>query len=461
MYIQSEKTIAAVSTPPGESGIAVIRMSGDRALPILQSVFQADPENQILKNRKAIHGWILDGSTRLDEVVVTYFQNPNSYTGEDVVEINCHGSPFICHRILAALFSKGARPANPGEFTLRAFLNKKMDLTQAEAVADLIHSKTEASRKAAMVQLEGRLSKWIYSIRDRLIHVCVLLEVELDFSEEDIQFASRRDIEILIDEMILDTRKLVASFDRGRVCREGLRIALIGKPNVGKSSLLNRLLEKERAIVTEIPGTTRDTVEDILDIGGMMCHITDTAGIRDTSDPIEIEGVRRANRALESADLVLLVLDKSMVMDKEDEALIVRTLDLKKNAFCIVNKIDAMPAWQIDTLKPLIEKMQLYEVSALKDTGIPLLVSAIETAVRFESPPDIGDIFLTNIRHRDCLLKLGKNLQEAASSIKKGMSQEFIVVDLMGALETVGEITGDSAGDDVLNRIFSSLCIGK
>jgi tRNA modification GTPase len=336
-----------------------------------------------------------------------------------------------------------------------------MDLTQAEAVADLIHSKTEASRKAAMVQLEGRLSKWIYSIRDRLIHVCVLLEVELDFSEEDIQFASRRDIEILIDEMILDTRKLVASFDRGRVCREGLRIALIGKPNVGKSSLLNRLLEKERAIVTEIPGTTRDTVEDILDIGGMMCHITDTAGIRDTSDPIEIEGVRRANRALESADLVLLVLDKSMVMDKEDEALIVRTLDLKKNAFCIVNKIDAMPAWQIDTLKPLIEKMQLYEVSALKDTGIPLLVSAIETAVRFESPPDIGDIFLTNIRHRDCLLKLGKNLQEAASSIKKGMSQEFIVVDLMGALETVGEITGDSAGDDVLNRIFSSFCIGK
>jgi tRNA modification GTPase len=193
----------------------------------------------------------------------------------------------------------------------------------------------------------------------------------------------------------------------------------------------------------------------------MMCHITDTAGIRDTSDPIEIEGVRRANRALESADLVLLVLDKSRVMDKEDEALIVRTLDLKKNAFCIVNKIDAMPAWQIDTLKPLIEKMQLYEVSALKDTGIPLLVSAIETAVRFESPPDIGDIFLTNIRHRDCLLKLGKNLQEAASSIKKGMSQEFIVVDLMGALETVGEITGDSAGDDVLNRIFSSFCIGK
>jgi tRNA modification GTPase len=453
-------TIAAVSTPAGESGIAVVRISGDRAFAIVESVFRRQGQRADFPLRHAMHGWILDGSEPVDEAVVVFYGKPESYTGEDVAEISCHGSPFIARRIVELFIRKGARSASPGEFTARAFLNGKMDLAQAEAVADMIHSRTEASRTTAVGQLEGGLSRRIRSMRERLMEACSLLEIELDFSEEDLEFVPRGQMSRMMSEMISEMDELIRSHDRGRISREGLRIVLIGRPNVGKSSLLNALVEKERSIVTDVPGTTRDTVEDMLDIRGVLTLITDTAGIRESEDPIEREGVRRAEQASEKADWVLCVIDRSRVPDDEDMRFLHRVRDCGKKVFWLINKTDLHEAWDPEQLKKIKESHPHFSVSALTREGIQDLIRALEDAVS-ESIASSEAVVLTNVRHRECLEKSRLALMRALESSEKKMSQEYIALDLRDSLDHLSLITGESAGDDILNQIFSKFCIGK
>jgi tRNA modification GTPase len=461
MSVFNNDTIAAVSTPSGVGGISIIRVSGSRAADAVMHVFRTDHAAEHLADRHATLGCIMDGIERIDDVLVTLFNGPNSYTGDDTIEISCHGSPFICRRILELLFLHGARPAQPGEFTLRAFLNGKLDLMQAEAVADLIRSKTEESRKAAVQQLEGTLSKRIREIRDAMIRFCSLLEIELDFVEEDIEFGSKEELNRNLQVIREKIDILIESYERGKMFREGFRIVIAGKPNVGKSSILNCLLEKERAIVTAIPGTTRDTVEDVLDIGGVLTYISDTAGIRRTEDPIEREGIHRTERAIDTADVVLCVLDKSVPIDRDDEILSDMLKKSNKATIVLFNKIDLLPAWETGDIGPYFSEESVFEISALNKTGIQNLIQALETKILFGAIHTGTETSLTNIRHRDCLLKAKEDILQAQEALSRQMSQEFIALDLRAALDHLGEITGQTIGEEIINTIFSSFCVGK
>jgi tRNA modification GTPase len=459
-HIVPGDTIVAISTPPGEGGIALVRVSGDCSFSVVSMVFRSSVPAEDLPLRRAVHGWILDGSEYVDEVMVVYYKKPYSYTGENVAEISCHGSPYVARKIVDLLIRKGCRPASPGEFTLRAFLNGKMDLAQAEAVADMIHSKTEASRKMAVTQLEGGLSRQIRSMAEQLLNACSLLEIELDFSEEDVEFFPKQRMKDLLQSLIDEMDVLIRSYDRGRISREGIRIVLVGKPNVGKSSLLNALLEKERAIVTEMPGTTRDTVEDILDIQGVMTLITDTAGIRESDDPIEREGVSRAEQAFERSDLVLCVIDGSRKPEEEDLRFLDRMRESGKQVFLLINKSDLTDAWPPDQLHRARETFPSFSVSAATRSGIQELIGSLEETIG-RSAGRTDSILLTHIRHRECLEKARESLMNALESGQKNMSQEYIALDLRGALDHLSMITGETAGDEILNRIFSKFCIGK
>ena len=462
--VYSEDTIAAISTPAGKGGLAVLRISGPDAVRITDKIFQSTGKLTRFENHRAYHGWIREGNESIDEVVVTLFKAPDSYTGEEVVEISCHGGVFVSRRILEMILAQGARPAEPGEFTQRAFMNGKIDLSQAEAVAALIQSQTEASRRVAVYQLEGKLAEKLNKIREDLIRLASLLEIELDFGEEDVQFANRNEIQDKLRAIKVEIEKLICTYERGKVCREGIRMVILGRPNVGKSSILNALVEKERAIVTEIPGTTRDLIEDILDIEGILFAITDTAGIRDkkdVSDPIEKEGIQRSERALQSSDLVLLVFDNSQPIHADDKSVIQLVKREKKDIIAVINKTD---------LKSRIEKKRLYErlngirfvkVSALNRKGIDALIQVLKDQALSEGLPKEGDLVLTSLRHRNNLVRANKSIIQAEESLKKNMSQEFIALDLRGALESIGEITGQTTPEDVLNHIFSEFCIGK
>jgi len=453
-------TIVAISTPPGKGGIAVVRMSGPQAIPIVRKVFKGKEDITVSESHRAHHGWIVGGEEPIDEAVLTLFRAPNSYTGEDVVEVSCHGGVFVSRRILEVLSDRGARPARPGEFTQRAFFHGKMDLSQAEAVADLVRARTEASRKVAAYQLEGGLSKRVEQMRRRLVRACSLLEIELDFGEEDVEFASREELIRMLRSLRRQMKLLLDSFDRGRVCREGVRMVIVGRPNVGKSSILNSLVERERAIVTEVPGTTRDTIEDVLDIGGLLFVITDTAGIRESKDPVEKEGIRRAEQALERADIVLLVFDGSEPLTPDDEALARRTEKIRKS-LVVINKVDLEQKIEISRLKRWIPETPFLKVSALKRLGIQELIRSLEQTVLSEGIPHEGEIVLTCVRHRDCIIRAEKRIREAEASVRKGMSQEFVALDLRGAMEAIGEITGQTTTDEILDHIFSEFCIGK
>ncbi len=455
-------TIVAISTPPGEGGIAVIRVSGAEAVPISQKVFRSDKNVRDFERQKAYHGWVFDRDEPVDEVVLTLFPNPRSYTGENLVEVSCHGGVFVSQRIVDLYIREGARPADPGEFTLRAFLNGKMDLCQAEAVADLIQARTEASRKVATYQLEGRLSERLGKMRSDLIDTCSLLEIELDFSEEDLEFLSREKLVKTMGSLRDEMRSILASYNRGRVCREGIRMVIIGRPNVGKSSILNSLVERERAIVTEVPGTTRDTVEDILDIEGLLFVITDTAGIRESQDPVEKVGVRKAMEALEKADLILIVFDGSELLTEEDKTLIHIVKGTHKKIIAAVNKIDLTIRLDVEKLKTWLPETLLVKLSALKHNGFRELIQVLEKTVLSKGIPHVGEVVLTRTRHRDSLSRAIRGLEQAEASLKDGASQEFIAVDLRESMEALGEITGQTTTSaDILEHIFSDFCIGK
>ncbi len=453
----AEDTIVAVATPPGTGGIAVIRISGPDARAIAARCFDKPVE----ENRKALHGWIRQNGEPVDEVIVTLFRKPHSYTGEDVVEISCHGGSFVSRRIVDLMIQAGARPARPGEFTERAFLNGRMDLSQAEAIADLIHAQTEASRRAAVSQLEGKLSERIRSVRQELVRLCGLLEVELDFSEEEMEFASRKELSDTVSHSIAMCDELLESYKRGRIFREGVRVAITGSPNVGKSSLLNALLERERAIVSETPGTTRDVIEEAMDVDGILFIVSDGAGLRETEDTIEKEGVRRAEARVREADIVLLVLDGSRPILPEEKNKIQHILEMNPQNIPIINKSDLPTNVLLEELEHIWGDKAALKVSAKTGQGIHALINKLKDTALGSGHLQKSEATLTRARHFHAIQTARGQLEEAQNAINLKTSQEFIALDLRGALDALGEITGETTTEEILNGIFSEFCIGK
>jgi len=459
--MKNEETIAAIATPRGEGGIGVIRLSGTEALKIITPLFTAGTALANQSPRTARHGWFVFDGIHLDEVVVTFFPGPKSYTGEDVVEISCHGGTYVGQLILEAVLTRGAVPAGPGEFTRRAYLNGRLDLAKAEAVSDLIKARTEASRRAAVNMLRGGLTKKLDQMNSRLLRICAFLELELDFGEEDIQLAPDQDVRAVLQEAISETEKLLATYNRGRVCRQGVRLAISGRTNVGKSSLLNALTEKERAIVADIPGTTRDTIEDVLDLDGICFTITDTAGIRSSADPIEREGVRRSLEAIEDADVIMAVFDSSQPLDADDLNVLTTVQAGRKPLVAVLNKFDLPCKLTEGEIHAALPQAKVAKVSALTGKGVPQLISLLEKLVLRDGLPESGEVMITHARHYSALNSALDSLRHAFKSLESGLSQEFIALDMRGAMDAYGNITGTVSSQEVLDKIFSDFCIGK
>ncbi len=458
MDTSGSDTIAAISTPPGEAGIGIVRLSGPDAVAIAERLFRAPGKKSggALASHRLHYGFILDPSTgeAVDEVLLAVMKAPRSYTREDVVEINCHGGLLPLKRALMLALQSGARLAGPGEFTRRAFLNGRVDLAQAEAVIDLVRARTEAAEKLAMRQLGGALSGKINSLRDGLLDVCAHVEAWLDFPEEDIEPRSLSGIKEECAKAADEMEALVKGYDEGRYYREGLRTAIVGKPNVGKSSLLNALLERDRAIVTEMPGTTRDVIEERLNIGGLPVVITDTAGIRRAHDMAEEEGVRRSLEALKDADLVLGVLDGSLPLSEEDERVIDNLAG--RNAILVLNKADiGRREGGLDGVG-----FPAVRVSAKTGEGLEALKDAVFDAC-VSSPAGRGEgVVVTNLRHRTALDASRKALLAAISALETE-PLEIAALELRESLDRLGEIVGAVSTDDILDKIFSDFCIGK
>ncbi len=465
----SSDTITAIATPIGEGGISVIRVSGPDARSIVTKGFRGKADLTAAESHTAHFGrFVSRDNTHLDDVVAVVYRGPNSYTGEDTVEVSCHGGVYVTRRIVEALIGYGCRHAEPGEFTKRAFLSGKMDLSQAEAVADLIHARTERSREASLQQLAGGLSAQIELLRKNLIQTSSMLELELDFAEDGYEFADKGRVKDQVERAIAQIDELLASYQRGRVYRDGVKIVLAGMPNVGKSSLLNALLRQNRAIVTEIPGTTRDTIEENLVLDGVLFRIVDTAGLRETIDRVEAEGVRRSHDQVKSGDLLLLVLDTSKEPRQEELDLAKRLVqDLKKKSapvILVLNKTDLVKTRNGKSRK-LIEALETphaVEVSALTGDGLDRLRRMlVDTTIGSGTGPGEASVTVTNARHFDSLLRAKERLGLTLASLKAGQSSEFLAVDLRAALDSLGEITGAVTTDDILNEIFAKFCIGK
>ncbi len=465
----SSDTIAAIATPLGEGGISVIRISGPEAFRFADKGFSGKVSLTKAESHTAHFGAFKDtGGAHLDTVVALLFKGPKSYTGEDTVEISCHGGMLVTHRILDALIGYGCRHAEPGEFTKRAFLNGKMDLSQAEAVADLIHAKSDRSREASIRQLAGRLSEKIEEIRGGLVHTSGLLELELDFAEEGYEFADKEEVRTQLSQAVARIDALLASYKMGRYYRDGVKIVLAGMPNVGKSSLLNALLMENRAIVTDVPGTTRDTIEENLSIDGVLFRIVDTAGLRETIDRVEAEGVRRSQDQVKASDILLLVMDNSKAHDNEEVNLAKRLIqDVKKvetPTILVMNKTD-LPVARNGTTADIERSLgtkDIVNLSALTGDGVEALKKTLaRTTLGSASDQSEAGVTLTSARHCDALQRARARLTMTLESLEAGQSGEFLAVDLRGALDSLGEITGIVTTEEILNEIFSKFCIGK
>jgi tRNA modification GTPase len=463
MNYYSENTIAAVATSIGIGGISVIRISGENSFPIANSIFKGGVNLLNVPSHTIHYGVIKDAddSSIVDTVLVSLFRNPNSYTGEDVIEISSHGGYYVVQKILSLLYAAGASPANPGEFTLRAFLNGKLDLAQAEAVADIIHSRSEKSHKASVMQLSGRLSNHVNELRIQLLNLCSLFELELDFSQEGIELTNREDVIKKINSIEIKIVKLIESYSSGKLVRNGVRVALIGKPNVGKSSLLNILLKEERAIVSEIAGTTRDIIEESIILDGIEFVFFDTAGLRDSHDLIEQEGVRRTLNNLKQADVALFIIDSSHQASQDDIVLFKQindTVGKQVPILACINKIDIKNnSFSIDYLG----NIHSVEISCKLHTAIDKLKNELIGLTLPIYDSSSSSIVITNLRHKEALTSALKSLQIAKETISNGLSGDFVAVDLRDALNFLGEIIGITTPDDILNNIFGKFCIGK
>ncbi|MDP4190708.1 MAG: tRNA uridine-5-carboxymethylaminomethyl(34) synthesis GTPase MnmE [Bacteroidota bacterium] len=448
----NEDVIVAQATPNGVGAISVVRVSGPKSIEIVDSVFSGK-KKLIDSPTHTIHYGNITGENGLliDDVLVSVFRSPNSYTGEDSLEISTHGNPLIVEKLIGNLLRKGIRLAEPGEFTKRAFLNNRLDLIQAEAVADLINARTEASMRGARNQLDGLLSSKVDSLRNRLLNSSSLIELELDFAEEELEFIENSELRKAIEEIKSEITLLLRSFSFGRVIRDGVNVALVGKPNVGKSSLLNYLLKESRAIVSEIPGTTRDVIREDLNIDGFLFRLFDTAGLRLTEDKIEKEGVQRSRLAVKDADLVVLISDVETGFSKELFSELC-TLTDEKRIIKLVNKIDIKhdPDLKADSY-----------VSARTGEGIDKLLETLKSRAMGDSGYNEKTAIVTNIRHYYALKKAVEFLDNAIISVSQRLSGEFIAVDLRNAIDSLSEIIGQLTSEDVLNNIFSRFCIGK
>lgn len=455
MHFSSDNaTICALSTAPGVGAIAVIRVSGPEAIGICDGLFSGRLSEAA--GYSVHYGRFEHEGHAIDDVLMTVFRAPRSFTGEDIVEIACHGSSFIRQAILEHLVSAGCRMARQGEFTFRAFMNGKMDLSQAEAVADLIAAESEAAHRLAMHQLRGGFSREIGALRQQLIDFASLIELELDFSEEDVEFADRSKLEQLVDEIGQTLRRLIDSFKTGNAVKNGVPVAIIGKPNAGKSTLLNTLLNEERAIVSDIPGTTRDTVEDAVTIEGIRYRFIDTAGLRDTEDAIEKIGVERSRAAIRRSAILIYLFDVNETSPGELSSILE---ELKASAegaavLTVGNKVDSVDHPSNDYPKDVLF------ISAKERQGIDALTSALSTAVEL-GEVDANSTVVTNLRHYEALTKAHAALMDVKNGLMSGITGDFLAIDLRRALHYLGEITGEISTDDLLGNIFGKFCIGK
>ena len=456
-------TIVALATASGAGAIAVIRVSGKDAISISSHIFKSVSGKELLKQKShTLHlGHIIDGEKTIDEVLLSVFKGPNSYTGEDTIEISCHGSTYIQQQIIQLLLRSGCRSAQAGEFTLRAFLNGKMDLSQAEAVADLISSDNEASHQIAMQQMRGGFSNELQHLRQELLNFASLIELELDFAEEDVAFADRTAFKTLISKIELVLKRLIDSFAVGNVIRNGIPVAIVGEPNVGKSTLLNALLNEERAIVSDIAGTTRDTIEDELVIGGIGFRFIDTAGIRDTQDVIEGLGIKKTFEKIEQAQVVLFLVDGCQLVADGFDKLNVEIEKIKnqfpsKPLVTIINKSDKLSREQLLT----INQPSTILISAKNNIGIEELKNKLLSFVNAGALRN-SETIVTNVRHYDSLLKALNEIQKVKYGIETELSSDLMAIDIREALYHFGMITGEVTNDELLGNIFANFCIGK
>ncbi|MCU7547878.1 tRNA uridine-5-carboxymethylaminomethyl(34) synthesis GTPase MnmE [Chitinophagaceae bacterium LB-8] len=452
-----EDTIVALATPPGVGAIGVIRLSGKQAIDIVNSLFHKDLHQQ---KTHTIHvGFLKDHSEVLDEVVVSLFKGPRSYTGEDVIELSCHGSPFIQQRIIDTCLAKGARLAKPGEFTLRAFLNGRLDLTQAEAVADLIASNTEASRKTALNNIRGGFSRVLSELREQLIKFSALIELELDFSQEDVEFADRTELEHLVKKIKVQTEQLLDSFRLGNVIKNGVSVAIIGKPNAGKSTLLNAFLNEDRAIVSDIPGTTRDTIEEVINIDGILFRLIDTAGIRDHShDVIETVGIEKSLQKMKQADIVLYLFDVHEMLLAEVEAVAAEMQHQQLLYLLVGNKTDAEDD---ETIRNKFSSCSgVIYISAQSQLHLEVLKERMVDIV-LQDKAQTESTIVTNARHYHALQQVNSSLQDITEGLNSQLPGDLLALDIRRCLQYLGEITGEVTNDDQLDYIFSKFCIGK
>lgn len=457
-----DDTIAAISTPIGIAGIAIIRVSGRGAVPVVEKVFRNSRGKNIelARNHSLLYGHIVESDGRIvDEVLVSIMREPHSFTAEDVVEINCHGGVVAVREVLELVLKAGARPAEPGEFSKRAFLNGRIDLAQAEAIIDLINSKTQKSLDVAVRQLKGALSDELKKASEKLLEILAYIEAGIDFPEHDIEDLSRAKIRQTAEETFNILKKLISSSEAGKVFREGLKTVIIGKPNVGKSSLLNSLLKENRAIVTDIPGTTRDVIEEVVNIRGIPLVLVDTAGIRETDDIVEKMGVEKSRERFKDADLILLMIDASTGINEDDKEIL--SLVKGKSCLIIVNKTDIGKDISNMEIEKNSGNNDIVRLSLLTGEGLEDLEEKIETIVYGGNVSGGDELLVTNIRHKNSLEKAARSIEEVFRALDDGLPTDFLAIDIKASLESLGEITGESLSEDLVDQIFSRFCIGK
>lgn len=461
--MEQNDTIVAVATPPGCSGIAIVRMSGDGTAEITKKVFRDAKKHTVkeMPSHKMMYGFIVnpENGEVIDEVLTVFMKAPRTYTREDVAEINCHGGMYTVSRILEVLVKNGARTAEPGEFTKRAFMSGRLDLAQAEAVIDLINARTEASARNSINQLQGRLSEQMKDMRKKLIGLLAEIEASIDFPEYDIEHISREKAGKELIQTEKELEKLLENAKKGRILKEGIGTAIVGTPNVGKSSLLNELIGEEKAIVTEIPGTTRDIIEDYVDLDGIPLRVYDTAGIRDTEDAVEKIGVERAEAILERAELILLVLDGSRKLKPADRKVIEKIKN--RNVIVLINKSDLGLELGENEVQSLLPDKKVLVVSVKEKKGLDELEAEIRRMF-FGGQINADDgMMVTNIRQKELISKARDCVGEANNAVEKGMPLDCVAIDIRSAADYLGQITGETVAEDVINEIFSRFCIGK
>ena len=453
-------TIAAIATAMTSSGIGIVRISGTEAFDIIKKIYKGKNQKDLsqVKSHTIHYGYIVDGEETIDEVLIMIMKGPHSFTGEDTVEIDCHGGVYVVKRILETVIKYGARPAEPGEFTKRAFLNGRMDLSQAEAVIDVIHSKNEYALKSSVSQLKGNVQKKIKEIREEIIYHTAFIETALDDPEHISVDGYGEKLKVTVDNLLKEIDELLKSSDNGRIIKEGIKTVIVGKPNAGKSSLLNVLVGENRAIVTDIAGTTRDVLEESIQLNGISLNIMDTAGIRDTSDIVEKIGVDKAKSYANEADLIIYVVDASRELDENDFDIIHMIQD--KKAVVLLNKSDLDTVVTENMIKSYIEK-PILSISAKEESGIKELEDTLKNMFFHGEISFNDEVYITNIRHKTALKDAYDSLEKVNVSIENNMPEDFYSIDLLDAYEFLGSITGETIGEDLVNEIFSKFCMGK